>query len=263
MRAPLAILILFISYFVYAQSPADTLGNIYDDLNKKNRGTVAMADGAIHTGYIEYDIYTDVMRFGHNSKSITNAIPPKNVTGFEYFDEQRQRRRVFTTVDTPDGMQYFEVLRKTENDGIFFRTIPTRMKSAVGKSDRVLREVANFVGLANWNYFDPSWRPRRRLRPQKIGGLYVTQQKAILAVWLGLEIFPYAAYTKKDVDNVIGTGMGWGDRKTSVKIIDRSIPKRLFGERYEVVKKYAAEKNLSWSDLDDFLRIYDYYNNFK
>jgi hypothetical protein len=253
-RTPLTSLIaVFISLNAVAQFPGDTLGNVYDNLEKKNRGSITMSDSTILNGYVDYNIFKDVLYFGTNIKKVNKVISARDVRTFEFFDEQLQKQKVYVSCQTPNGMEFFELLRNGKDHAIVTRTFPTRTRISVMSSTPTLQYNSalsfSFVGFADWR------------RYQLDGGTsdtFVTVQRMVLCVVFGREIKPFVLYTKKDVDNVVGTGIGWSGQRSRKKILDRKIPQQLCGHKYDAASNFALNNDLSWKEIDDVLRMFDY-----
>ncbi|MEJ0030952.1 MAG: hypothetical protein WDO15_11505, partial [Bacteroidota bacterium] len=65
------------------------------------------------------------------------------------------------------------------------------------------------------------------------------------------QILPYLAIKTREVENLSGHGLRNNSSRKHTRVVDPGLPKRIMGDKYKLVNKYASSKNLSWNNKDE------------
>lgn len=253
MKSPSILFALILCGFTtFGQADPDTLGNIYDDLFKKNRGTIGLHSGKKIEGYLDYNMYTASLKLT-SDKGIELLYTPGEVTSFEYTDEATGQRRSFITCnvtfsdENENGPQFLEVLLRG-NDILYLNLVMPMLV------ERKTADPGKAVARGN---------PASSRSYPMSGDKLVTQQVDILYFMKNDSLYPYIVYRDKVVSDLAGSSLTSGRRRYSVDVVDKGLPQFLMGAKYDVVKKYASKQRLDWTDRNDLVKIMQHYAGLK
>lgn len=241
MRAPILLVILFVSIVLKAQVQPELL----DDNELWVEGHISLNDGTEIKGLISYNDREGFVAFndGENKKIFT----PNSISRFGFYNEEQKRQRIFLTLPFADPLtggerpQIFEVLREYADFAILFKKDPIKArKRTVGVGyDLVLAGSSHVVR-----------------KPE------VSQVESILLMGTDGIIHPYIKV--KHHEDGLTSEATTKDWKTKKKVVDEDLLAGYITEPvYEKLKEHAAENDLEFKIIEDFLQILDYYDTIR
>jgi hypothetical protein len=205
-------------------------------------GSILLNDGRELKGLVRYNDKDNVLSYQNGNNSASYMA--RNVIGFEFFDEQKGKQRVFYSFpyqDNEDNVvrpQLFEALREFKGFALLSKI--DRLKVTEKNREYSRNQVLDANGTPVW------------FNGNKV---IISQKEVIYFMSESGEIKPYLEVTNKEIDKAIF------DRSvTKEKKLDRDeIVKKLTGVHYEELKKYAHENDLDFKSKEGLLKILDYY----
>lgn len=116
--------------------------------------------------------------------------------------------------------------------------------SLVKQFFEVLREYKDFAVLSRTSAFG------ERV-PVEVETVYLIRATT-------LEILPFMQVTEHQVKWKL-----FDANKTQHRLLNASLPKELMGEKFQVVKSFARERNLEWHVKESLISILDYYDSIR
>jgi hypothetical protein len=219
---------------------------LLNDRNEWSEGSILLADNTELKGMVKYDDHDGILSY--NNGDNTRAFGPRSVLGFEFFDNSRQRQRVFYTLDyeAPDNIRkplFFEVLREYKTFAVLVKFDPVQTeKKAILLSGQV------FDGLNNVNPGSGSLKKT-----------VVSQVETVYLMGTDGEIEAY--FRNRLEQDGFASATSGKDDKVKRKVVDRDLLEKYTGpELYAKLTAYAKENDLTFKTQDDLLKILDYHN---
>ncbi len=243
---------------LFAQPEGDTLGNIYDDLYKRNKGIIGLHSGRKIEGYLDYNAYTSSLKL-ISDKGTEYLYAPNDVTHFEYTDETTGVKRTFITCNVTfsnekeNGPRFLEVLHKTNDIMCLNLKLPMVVERRTPDPVRAMNRRAMIGGGALGAPSDYQVN-RDRLVMESVDILYFMKQDSL---------FPYVVRRSKEVEDLSGKSLTGGRKRSSVDVIDRELPEYLMGSKFEAVKKFASKQRLDWTNKEELVQIMEYFAKIK
>jgi len=238
------ILLLLVFHFTNSTSQsrkdkAELLGDNFE----WSDGSILLSSGEELKGLIKFNDRNGVLAYhdGDNSKPFS----PRNVSGFEFFDERLQQQRVFYSLEDEDPVTnakrplFFELLRDYKTFAILLRTDRTEM----------IEKIATTPGIMSGGA--PSTPTIRN------SSIELSQSQTVCILNSDGEIRHYfKCITIEDGRKSWSTGE---DLKTKNKMIDEDLLEEYIPEPvYAKLVSYAKENKLNFKELPDFKKLLEY-----
>ncbi|HYF70863.1 MAG TPA: hypothetical protein VD884_22165 [Ohtaekwangia sp.] len=208
-----------------------------------SEGSIMKSDGTELSGLINYDDKTNILfyREGDNSKSFI----ARSVLGFEFFDENLQRQRIFYSLEYDSEEEevkrhYFFELLKDFNDFV-----------VLSKKDPLeVRQVSSPVGYTGQANVPAHYSTETQ----------VSQTETIYLMNAEGKIQPYlknthGAKTQSLVNSIKDPNTKIEDKETLADFVST--------EAYTKLKEYAKNNNLKFQKIEDLLKILSYYETIR
>jgi hypothetical protein len=228
----------FFTMLVFTLAAQDL--SLSDDDIEWSEGTVTLTSGQVLNGLVKYNSKTALLKFENGKQS--KALTARGVTQFEYFDAVRNVQRKFYSIEAEDYKdvkrpQFFELLKELKTFAVIYSQNPMELKQQQG------------WGPAYRDFFGNNQYNSNRM-------IVASQKEMIFLMDEAGELFPYMTitYEEKPRDLVDGS-----KSKIKTKVIGEDFLKKLTGEHYPELKKYAKLYKLDFDNREDFLRILDHY----
>jgi hypothetical protein len=268
MTRNILIILLFFSTRCFSQEREANLLGIDQNWFE---GTVTLTDGKQLQGLVRYNDRTAVLSYQNGDES--RSFTPRSVLGFEFFDEQQQRQRVYYSIpyktveknlnaadmmpkkrkpfnqeDQPGRKYFFELVR---DYGSFV---------IISKVDPIEVEQKKSAGFAN---NDTRNSPGFNDVPGAFVKVEVSQEETIYLMNQKGEIEPYlrATSTEDGATNIFTNQ----DTKHSQKLVaDEDLLAEYISEKsYKQLREYASQNKLRFRKKEDFLKILTYYDQIR
>lgn len=207
------------------------------DLNEWGKGSIMLNDNTELKGMIRYNDRTRVVSF--ESGTVNRSFNARSIQGFEFFDENTQRQRVFFT-------QPFEDEETGLVKPFFFE---------------VLQDLNSFVVLSLLQQPQIKVKTTKSMHPegQGTGGTNSTtvfrRVETVYILTPSGDIQPFMKITQK-----ISDGLFFDHEKKRKTFIDRNLFDQYFIEPgYSRMKEYAEANDLEFSEKEDFIKILEEY----
>lgn len=205
-------------------------------------GSILLTSGTELKGVVKYNDRTGILSFQDGTE--TRVFTPRSVTAFEFFDESRQRQRVFYTYD--DESSGDNIVRPS-----FFELVRDFKKFSVWiKTDRLERDTKNAV-----RHQSRSWYQYAIVDIDP--GIEFSQVQTIFLMDSNMKLEPYVKVTNSET-----VGRNWlhDTKQSRSKTLDRDLLEEYVSTPiYEKLVDYAKENKLKFQRTDDFFKILDYY----
>ncbi len=244
MNARLILLILVLTLTTsLAQTSTEKL-ELLGDTFEWSDGSILLSNGEELKGLVKYNDRNGVLAYhdGDNSRPFT----PRSVLGFEFFDEQKQKQRIFYSLEDIDAETnvkrplFFELLRDYKTFAIVLRIDRTEVRERHNSSP-------DFYG--NGIYTGGS----------TTSTLELSQTQTVCILNDKGEVFPYfKCISLEDGRRSWTTGE---DVKTKNKMIHNDLLLNFIEKpHYSQLISYADENKLDFKKLDNFKKILEYYD---
>jgi hypothetical protein len=225
---------------VVGQSEKSPRWEFLSDKTGWSEGSILLSDNSQITGMVKYNDREGILSYydGDNKR----VFGPRSVLGFEFFDEEHQRQRVFYTLDYGiEGSKkplIFEVLRE-------FKTFAVLVKFDPVQSEYRTSTWSN----PNTGYNSPGGSGG--------GRTVLSQTETVYFMGTDGEVEPYFQNTvEQNGMRSIFTGK---DDRVKSKVIDRDLLEKYTGpELYAKMTAYAKENDLKFKTQEDLLKILDH-----
>lgn len=201
-----------------------------------NEGSILLNDGRELQGMLQYNHQTGILAFRHAGGE-SQALGPRSVIAFRFFDEDEQRRRTFISLDNQEPQttllrrSFYEVLAEFKHFAVLMKTEPLQY---------IASELTEPRSLVSLTYFTTR--------------LYV-QRSTIYFMNRRGEIKPYLQVVEKDMKGLVnGTTI-------SNRVIDEKLLKIYTGDYYDRLKSFTETFGLNPGETDDLLEILCYYKS--
>lgn len=209
-------------------------------------GSIMLKDGTELEGVVKYDDQHGLLSFQNGEE--TRVFVPRNVVGFEFFDETIQKQRVFYSLEYEDPRNnvirplFFEVIKDFKRFAVLAKADPVKMEVSYRSYNNPAN--AGFGTAGSLNGLN-STAVKKSL--SQIETIYILNDKG--------EITPYLEIKNEDVEGVLFSGP-----KSSGKVKDKDLLVEYVTEPvYDKLKDYARGNNLSFKRKEDLIKILDYY----
>jgi hypothetical protein len=204
-------------------------------------GSIMTNEGEELKGLVWYNDNNGVLSFRDGSQA--RVFTARSVSGFEVFDENQRKQRLYFSLeyDDPDyqsGVRpyFFEVVKDFKSFAVLAKSNPVEIQT---KSN-------------NSGYYTPT--------PGMIapGGNYteVSQTETIFFLNGKGKIEPYLKVVKKEF---LGRYF-WDETREKNKLVDPSLLSEYISKPvYEKLEAYAKANDLKFRNKEDFLQILEYY----
>jgi hypothetical protein len=203
-----------------------------------NKGRVLVSEGAELNGLLWYNDHTGVLTFKNDLE--TRVFQAKSVTGFQFFDEQTQKQRVYYSLEYEDNdtrgrprTYFFELLRE-------FKAFAVLSKSSSVEVEMKRISTSASPGVsASITYSEAS------------------QSETLYFLNTTGEIEPYIRVIKKGLADEYFSGSSYSEKNKMVN--EDLLAKFVTDIVYSNLQAYAKLNNLKFKNKEDFLKILDYY----
>lgn len=214
-----------------------------------SEGSILLEDNTELKGMVKYNDHEGILSY--NDGDNTRAFGPRSVLGFEFFDESKQRQRIFYTLDyesPEDNVRkplFFELLREFKNFSVLVKYDPIQTER---KAVMWLNPHDNAMSTLN-----PA---SERIVKQTV----VSQIETVYLMGMDGEI---EAYFKNKVEqNGMRSVFTGKDDRVKSKVLDRDLLEKYVGpELYAKLTAYAEEHDLKFKTQDDLLKILDHHKD--
>ena len=244
-----ALLLIFFSCNLLAQKTKKQEARLLSDRAEWFEGSIMLTNGNELKGLIKYNDRNGVLSYQDDTEF--RVFTPLRVAAFEFFDESKQKQRIFYTLTYEDY--------ETNVDRPFFFEVLKEYKSfaILSKSDRLDIDQKNtstsFSGFSSSAGIADPYAPRE-VR------LVISQTETIYIMKSTGEISPYFKVINTD-DGTKSLILAGRDTKTKNKMIDPELLEEFIAPSdYEKLWQYADTNNLSFKKKEDFLKILDFYD---
>ncbi len=209
-------------------------------------GSIMLANGEELKGLVKFNDRNGVLAYNDGDNS--RPFSPRNVLGFEFFDERLQQQRIFYSLEDEDPQTnvkrplFFELLRDYKTFAIVLRTDRTEMKERVTTSPGFPNAGMGYTpGITS-------------------SSIELSQTQTVCILNNKGEVLPYFKCIAIEDGN--RSWFSKDDIRTKNKMIDRDILSEYLTEsNYSKLVSYADENKLDFKKLDDFKRILKYYDS--
>jgi hypothetical protein len=220
---------------------------LLNDRMEWSDGSILLADNTELKGMVKYNDHEGILSY--NNGDNTRAFGPRSVLGFEFFDESKQRQRVFYTLDyesPEDNVRkplFFELLREYKTFSVLVKYDPVQTERKAVMWNNPMDNAAGALNPSN---------------NKTIRQTVVSQIETVYLMGLDGEI---EAYFKNKVEqNGMRSIFTGKDDRVKNKILDRDLLEKYTGaELYAKLTAYANENDLKFRTQDDLLKILDYH----
>jgi hypothetical protein len=195
-------------------------------------------------GALRFNDKTQVLTFKVEGGE-PETLKPNEVKRFEFFDEEKHLTRNFISVDNLD---FFEIIVNTKEFSLLSKTTTIKPIAKTG----------------NQYYYNPANNSSNPL-PTKDVKIELGQEVTILFCDLYDNLLPAIRVTKLETKKSNKTAKdGFFSRFTYEKngdlyLVDDALLSRLMGVYFENVKKYISKNNLDKNEIEDLIKIVQYY----
>lgn len=211
---------------------AENIGEWYE-------GSIMLANGNEIQGLIKFNENTGVLSY--ESGSVSKSFTPKNVAGFEFFDDALNKQKVFYSLEYIDPQTdvprklFFEVIKEFKSFAVLSKVDPIIIEQKIN-SGNSLRMPA---GASNGTAF---------AAPE------VSQTETIYFMSDKGKIDPYLQIIEKERE-----GSLFDKRKTKNKFIKDELLEQYTGSYFNRLNDFAKDNDLSLKRKKDLIRILEYY----
>jgi len=215
------------------------LGTLLNDADW-HEGSIMRTDGSELIGLVSYNDKRGIVSF--ESGSMSGTFTARNITGFEFYDEQQERQRRFYSFEHNDqrngtnGPFIFEVLRELSTFAILYKADPIDVQ----RKD-------------TWNTYGTPGSGQHTTSSSYVN---ISQQETIYVLSGTGDITPIIEITFK-----LSEGRLIDRKRTKNKLVNKEILEKSMGETFPEVVAYARQNRLSFDDLDHLMLILNYYED--
>lgn len=243
MKHLIVVALLFFSVVSFAQKKDKGQEALLNEKFEWFEGSILLNDGSKLVGLVKYDDNSGILSF--QDGTISRVFTSSRVSTFQFFDEARQKQRVFYTFpyEAPETMAvrplFFEVIREYDSFAILSKADPLDVDRKMSKNPLVYTSPDG-TGVMN------STR------------LVVSQVETVYLMNSSGDIKPYFKTVKEEK-----SGLSFSDG-TSHKMIDEDLILEFISEPiFKKLRTFAKEHDLKFGRKEDFLKILDYYDTIK
>lgn len=204
-----------------------------------SQGSIMKSDGTELVGLIEYDDKTNVLFYmdGNNSKSFI----ARSVVGFEFYDENLQRQRVFYSLEYDsehEGIKryyFFELIKDFKDFVVLSKKDPLEVQQVT--------RPAGYTGQANM----PS-HYSTQTQVSQAESIYFMNAEGKIQRYLKNT---HGAKTQTLVNSIKDPNTKIEDKETLADFMS--------AEAYIKLEEYAKDNKLKFQKIEDLLKILSYY----
>jgi hypothetical protein len=245
MLSVLLIALLSVSHMdAYSQSDEKGHKTVPAEYIGWSEGSILFNEGTELKGFLNYNDKTGLLSFEQGSDS--QSFRPRDVVGFEFYDEQTSRQRIFYTFsyeDTQSNIKqplFFEVVRELERFTVLAKSDPLNVRQ---KTLSTPATYNNFTGM-----YSSGSSVASGIEVSQIETIYIMDKKG--------SISPFTQIVSKEIDGVF-----FDRSKSKNKLLDKDLLEQYIGkEMYEKVMDYARKNSFKFQNKDDLFKILDYYS---
>jgi hypothetical protein len=209
-----------------------------------SEGSIMLNDGTELKGLLRYNDKNGLLSYesGNDAKSLT----ARNVAGFEFFDEDIQKQRVFYAFPYEDSQNnikrplFFEVIKEFGSFVVLSKVDPIDIEQKSVSTPGAFNPTTNTI--ARGTNFGTSTE--------------ISQTETIYIMDAKSNIQPYIKIVEKEVDGVF-----YNTSKTKTKMVDDDLLAEHIGsEMRKKLTAYAKENKLSFKRKGDLIKILNYYS---
>ncbi|MBT1701161.1 hypothetical protein KK083_29995 [Fulvivirgaceae bacterium PWU4] len=232
--------IVFSSFLIPTFAQRSSKTTIVGGAGRWYDGSIMVNDGTELVGLLRYNDDTGVLSF--ESGSISKSFTAKSVAGFEFFDEERNKQRVFYVFSYPDPQTdivsplFFEVVKEFKTFAVLSKTDPLQMK----------QKSHTTSGTTPSGSYGPGYT---------YTSTEILQVETIYIMDPNGQIMPYARIVEKEIDD----NYLFDRSKVKNKLIDDELLETYTKPHYETLVKFADENKLSFKRKNDLVRILEHY----
>jgi hypothetical protein len=237
------LVVVFSAYQAVGQGEKDPKWGLLSDKTGWSEGSILLTNNTEITGMVKYNDREGILSYYDGDN--TRVFGPRSVMGFEFFDEEQKRQRVFYTLDWgEEGAKkplIFEVLRE-------FKTF-----AVLVKFDPVQAEFRS-SGWVQPNYSTGT--------QGSYGGgrTVISQTETVYLMGTDGELQAYFRSTVEQ--NGMRSLFTGKDDRISNEVIDRDLLEKYIGtDLYAKLTAYAKENDLKFKTQEDLLKILDYHKD--
>lgn len=211
-----------------------------------NDGSIMLTSGEELKGMVRYNDQEGLLSYTDGQE--TRALNARNVAGFEFYDQELHKQRVFYTFElkndpeSPVRPYFFEVVQEFRQFAILSKVDPIEVERR--HTSDVLAAPGSFVAGGNYKV--------------------LSQTETIFFMNAKGEIEPYLRVIVRDDMNADWTRVArpelWGTGRDKTKMVDEDLLAEYVSEPvYKQLKQYAKENDLKFRSKPDLLKILQYY----
>jgi hypothetical protein len=231
------ILLLCLSTTVFSQvkdnqSEGEKAGQATGYTSFFSEGSVLLKNDTQLTGLLRFDENSNVLSY-ENANDFKN-LEARSCLGFEFFDEEQQKQRVFYVFQyedesNPKKHYFFEVLKQFNNFTVLSKVEPAKVK----------------ISSVDSGSLGPN------SPPPTVFVSKVSQLETVFIMDAGGVTKPYAKLVKVETNSA---GADFKDR-----FFDESLLKRYTQAHYALLQQFANRNNLNFSRKEDLIKILNEY----
>lgn len=212
---------------------------LLENVHDWREGRVLLSNGSELSGLLRFDDNSGILTF--QDGDVSKTLIARSVAGFEFYDEETEKQRVFISIEYDDGQTtskfyFFELLKEAGAFAILSKIDPidVQMKST-GSSP----------------YFAPTGQ---YLPGTTFYSTEIHQTETVFIMDVNGGIKPYVKILEREVSDL------FGDRKRSRnKFVDKKLLENYTGNYFARLEDYAEKNGLSFKIKGDLLKVIDYY----
>lgn len=208
------------------------------------QGNIVLNDGRELTGLIKYNHKYDLVAYekGDQSKTFT----PRQVAGFEFYDETLRRTRYFYSMPFEDARRsvvmplFFEVILDMGPFAVVSKTTPLKISKKQSTTPVMFNPV---VGSFSGGKFYS-----KQITTSHSETIFLMSKQGVIK--------PYLEITEKDLGRKTSSKI-----KVSSRILDKQLLQEFTGSLYPSLEKYANEQGLDLKSKQGFLQALEHFKD--
>jgi hypothetical protein len=231
--------VLFFPVISFAQKKTNKI--LMETVNPHNvewsEGSILTTDEEELKGLVKYNSKTGILNYeyGNDSRSMT----PRGVVAFEFYDAEKNRQRVFYSLEFEERFHFFELLFDFIDFAVISKTDPADVD----------------FSKPNQNFNDGT-----TLITTPTNKVYASASQLETICFLNPsgEITPYIT-----IENIDKEGFWMDHSKAKKRVVDKDLLAEYLGTDYDKVKVYIKENDLNVKRKDDLMKVFEYYASIK
>lgn len=207
-----------------------------------SEGSIMTNDGTELFGLLRYNDKSGLLSYENGDRSRT--FTARGVAGFEFFDDDKQRQRVFYSFPYEDAQGvkkplFFEVLLEFNDFAVLSKVDPIDISHKSVGMPGGFNPATNMI--VQDTYYGTS--------------IEISQTETIYLMNAQSNIKPYVRIVETEIDGVF-----YDRTKTKNKMLDNHLLKEFVGEEMnDKLILYAKQQDLSFKNKNDLIRIFQRY----